>query len=70
MNRTVARCVLFRIGMKVNLRNIKLAWKYRRYRGLWRRRYDIAAGLLTASVVGAGILLQPKRINRVSESKP
>ena len=58
------------IGMKVNLRNIQLAWKFRRYRKLWGHRYEIMAGLLTASVVTAGILLQPKRITRVSESKP
>jgi hypothetical protein len=56
--------------MKVNLRNIQLAWKYRRFRKLWFRRHEIVAALVTASVVTAGILLQPKRINRPSESKP
>lgn len=54
--------------MKINLRNIQLAWKYRRYRKLWFRRHEIAALLVTASVVAAGVLLQPKRISKTSES--
>ena len=47
--------------MKVNLRNIRLAWRFRRYRKLWYHRHEIMAGLATLSVVTAGVLLLPKR---------
>jgi hypothetical protein len=53
--------------MQITLRRIKLAWKYRRYRHLWRHRYDIAAVLATAGVA-AGILLLPKGISKCSGS--
>jgi hypothetical protein len=52
--------------MKIKLRNVRLAWKYRRYRKLWKHRYGIGAGLAGAAIT-AGILLRPKRILTASE---
>jgi hypothetical protein len=53
--------------MKISVRRVRLAWKYRRYRKLWTHRYQIGAALATAAV-GAGILLRPRRIQKASES--
>jgi hypothetical protein len=54
-------------GMKINVRRMKLAWKYRRYRHLWRRRYEIGAFLATAAIA-AGILFRPGRILTTSDT--
>jgi len=53
--------------MKITVRRVRLAWKYRRYRKLWTHRYQIGAALVAAAV-GAGILLRPRRILGASES--
>jgi hypothetical protein len=53
--------------MKMTVRNLRLAWKYRRYRKLWSNRYSIGAALATGAAVGAGILLRPRRILKASE---
>jgi hypothetical protein len=53
--------------MKITARNVRLAWKYRRYRKLWNNRYPIGAAL-AGLLVAAGILLRPRRILISSES--
>jgi hypothetical protein len=48
--------------MKLNARNVKLAWKYRRalwkYRSLIRHRREIGALALAGAAVAAGVLLR------------
>jgi len=48
--------------MKLTPKNVKLAWKYRRflwkYRKLIQYRHEIAAIATTGALVGAGVLLR------------
>jgi hypothetical protein len=48
--------------MKLSVRNVKLAWKYRRflwkYRNLIRRRREIAGFAAAGAVLAAGVLLR------------
>jgi len=50
--------------MKINARNVKLAWKYRRalwkYRGVIRHRQEIAAVALAGVAIATALLLRPK----------
>ncbi len=55
--------------MKYSLKNIRLGWKLRRFRPLWRHRKEIGAGTLTLAMIGAGILFHPKDIKKASEAK-
>jgi hypothetical protein len=51
--------------MKINARNVKFAWKYRRalwkYRGVIRHRREIAGGLAMAGAAIAALLIKRGR---------
>jgi hypothetical protein len=55
--------------MKLNARNVKLAWKYRhflwKYRNLIRHRREIAGAAVALAAVAAGVMLA-SRSNRVT----
>jgi hypothetical protein len=55
--------------MKLNARNVKLAWKYRhflwKYRNVIRHRREIAGAAVALGAVAAGLLLA-SRANRVT----
>jgi hypothetical protein len=56
-------------SMKISLKNIRRAWKYRALRPLWRHRKEIGAGTVALAAIGAGILFGSKGIKRPSEAK-
>jgi hypothetical protein len=55
--------------MKINARNVKLAWKYRhflwKYRNLIRHRREIAGAVVGLAALTAGVVLAT-RSNRVT----
>jgi hypothetical protein len=55
--------------MKISMKNIRRAWKYRGFRPLWRHRKEIGAATLTLTALGAGILLGSKGIKKASEAE-
>uniref|UniRef100_Q01ZH6 Uncharacterized protein n=1 Tax=Solibacter usitatus (strain Ellin6076) TaxID=234267 RepID=Q01ZH6_SOLUE len=55
--------------MKLTIKNIRRAWKYRAFRPLWRRRKEIGAGTVALAALGAGILISSKGIKRTSAAK-
>jgi hypothetical protein len=55
------------VAMKITVRRVRLAWKYRRYRKLWNHRFELGALLTVGGMVAAGILLRPGRILKSSE---
>jgi hypothetical protein len=54
------------IKLPSKIKRIQFAWKYRRFRPLWRRRREIGAGALTLAMIGAGILVNSLRIKQAS----
>jgi len=50
--------------MKLNARNVKFAWKYRRalwkYRGVIRHRQQIAAVAMAGVAIATALLLRPR----------
>jgi len=55
--------------MKISMKNIRRAWKYRGFRPLWRHRKEIGAGTVALAAIGAGILFGSKGIKKPSAAK-
>jgi ferric-dicitrate binding protein FerR (iron transport regulator) len=53
--------------MKISMKRLQFAWKYRRFRPLWRRRRELGAGALAMAAIGAGILWKSRGIKQMSE---
>jgi hypothetical protein len=55
--------------MKLSIRKLRLAWKFRRFRPVWKRRREIGAGALTVAALGAGIFFKSRGIKQLSEAR-